>query len=383
MLYRQMGKTGEMVSILGFGCMRLPIDSKNQHVDRKRASSLLDYALESGINFIDTAYSYHGTNLQEGGDSEVFLGEYFQENTARKDVYLCTKLPSWLIEKKGDFDNFLEEQLKRLKTDYIDFYLLHNVKERNWSKMEDLGVLDFLDSAIADGKIKYTGFSSHDNIDLFKDVIESYNWNMCTIQYNYLDENIQAGREGLEYAAKREIGIAVMEPLKGGILASYTPPEVTEIWKKAPIQRKAAEWAFRYLWNHPEITTVLSGMNEMKHLVENIFCAEDGHPQSLTTEENELMEQVKKAYKDKIEVECSACDYCMPCPNGVNIPQCLSYLNQAAMLHDASNVYMQYHYNLKDEEKADKCLGCGLCEELCSQKLPIREKMKMAKKEFR
>lgn len=383
MLYREMGKTDEKVSILGFGCMRFPTDGRYGHIDHKKASALLDFALDSGVNYLDTAYTYHGTSTSEGGDSEVFLGEYFNNNGRREDIYLSTKLPSWLIQEREDMDKYLDSQLERLQTDYIDFYLLHSVKERNWSYLEDLGVLDFLDSAVADGRIKYTGFSSHDETELFKDVIDSYNWDMCLLQYNYLDEDIQAGREGLEFAAQREMGVVVMEPLKGGVLANYTPPEVSEIWGKAPVQRTPAEWAFRYLWNHPEITTVLSGMSTMKHLVENIFTATDGQPNSLTFQEMELMDEIKEAYRGKIEVECSLCDYCMPCPNGVNIPQCLSYLNQAAMLNDPTETHIQYNFMLKDEERADNCIKCGICEELCTQKLPIREKLKQVKEEFR
>lgn len=383
MLYREMGETGEKLSILGYGCMRFPTDGRYDHIDRKRASALLDFALESGVNYLDTAYTYHGLDNSTGGDSEVFLGEYFSGNDHREEVYLTTKLPVWLVQEKGDMDKYLDSQLKRLQTDYIDFYLLHSVKTRNWSPLEDMGVLDFLDDAVADGRIKYTGFSTHDEKELFKDVADSYNWDMCLIQYNYLDEKIQAGREGLEFAAERNMAIAVMEPLKGGVLANHTPPEVREIWDKAPVNRTPAEWAFRYLWNHPEITTVLSGMNSMQHLVENIFTAMDGEPNSLTSDELTIMEDVKKAYHGKIEVDCSACDYCMPCPNGVNIPQCFSYLNQASMLDDPKEVHIQYSFVLKDDEKADMCTGCGVCEELCTQKIPVREKMKMVKEEFR
>lgn len=382
MLYREMGETGEKVSILGFGCMRLPTDGKNGHIDRKRATPLLDFALDSGVNYLDTAYSYHGVDIREGGDSEIFLGEYLNEHN-RDEIYLSTKLPSWLIEKKEDMERLLNLQLERLQTDYIDFYLIHSVKERNWSQLEELGLLDFLDAAVADGRIRYTGFSTHDGTELFKDVVDSYNWDMCLIQYNYLDENIQAGSEGLKYAARRNMGIAIMEPLKGGVLGKYTPPEVNKIWENVPEKRTPAEWAFRYLWNHPEISTVLSGMNDMKHLVENLFTAEEGLPDSLSPEEIRIMDEVKEAYQNKIEVACTACGYCMPCPNGVNIPECFNYLNQASMLNDASNIHSQYHFMLNDEEKADNCLGCGVCEELCTQKLPIRDKMKLVKEKFR
>lgn len=383
MLYREMGKTGEKVSILGFGCMHFPTDGREDHIDRKKASALLDFALKSGVNYLDTAYTYHATSSSAGGDSELFLGEYLSQNSRREEVYLQTKLPVWLVEKREDMDRCLDLQLKRLQTDSIDFYLLHSVKVRNWSLMEDMGVLDFLDSAVADGRIKYTGFSSHDNVELFKDVADSYSWDMCLIQYNYLDENVQAGREGLKFAAERDISVAVMEPLKGGVLANHVPLEVQEIWDRAPVKRSPAEWSFRYLWNHPEITSVFSGMNSMKHLVENVFTALDGEAQSLTAEELGLMDEVKQAYQGKIAVECSGCDYCLPCPNGVNIPQCFSYLNQASMLDDPTNVHTQYHFMLKDEEKADNCTKCGVCEELCTQKIPVREKMKLVREEFR
>lgn len=381
-LYRDMGKTGEKISILGFGCMRLPTYGRYDDIDRKQASKLLDFALESGVNYLDTAYSYHGDG-GNGGDSEVFLGEYFKDKDCREEVYLATKLPVWLVKKKDDMERFLDWQLERLQTDYIDFYLLHSVKERNWSYLEDMGVLNFLDDALANGRIKYTGFSTHDEIELFKDVTDSYNWDMCLIQYNYLDEEIQAGHEGLKYAFERNMGIAVMEPLKGGVLANHTPPEVKKIWDNAPIKRTPGEWAFRYLWNYPEITTVLSGMNSMQHLVENIFTATDGKSNSLTSTELKIMEDVKEAYQGKIEVDCSACHYCMPCPNGVNIPGCFSYLNQAAMLDDPTEVHIQYKFMLKDEEKADMCTGCGVCEELCTQKIRVSEKMKRVKEEFK
>lgn len=382
-MYREMGKTGEKVSILGFGCMHLPTDRKDRHINRKEASALLDFAIDSGVNYLDTAYPYHGVGDIRGGDSEIFLGEYLSENSRRDDVYISTKLPVWLVQKREDMDAFLDLQLKRLKTDHIDFYLLHSVKERNWSLMEDLGVLDFLDSAVADGRIKYTGFSSHDETELFKDVTDTYNWDMCLIQHNYLDEDIQAGRDGLEFAVERDMGVAVMEPLKGGVLASHVPPEVSDIWSKSPVKRTPAEWAFRYLWNNPNITTVLSGMNSMKHLVENVFTALDGEPNSLSTLELGLMDAVKEVYHEKIAVNCNLCDYCMPCPNGVNIPQCFSYLNQASMLEDPHEVRIQYGFMLTDEEKADMCTGCGVCEELCTQKIPVRDKLKQVKEEFR
>ena len=376
MLYREMGKTGEKVSILGFGCMRLPIRGSYVQIDVEKASNLLDYALDQGINYLDTAYPYHGISTSHGGNSEIFLGEYLIESGRRDEVYLATKLPTWRLENEEDMENFLTQQLKRLQTDYIDFYLLHSLKEKQWFHLEDLGVLDFLDEAVADGRIKYTGFSSHDETDFIKEVVDSYQWDMCQIQYNYLDENIQAGKEGLDYAAEKGLGVVIMEPLKGGVLADYVPPEVQKIWDDSPLKRTPAEWAFRYLWDISKISVVLSGMNTLEQLQENLQTAENGLPHSLTSLERNLMEEVKEVYQGKISVECSKCGYCMPCPSGINIPQCLSYLNQAGMFEDYSEVKNQYYFMLKDTERAGNCLECGLCEELCSQHLAIREELK-------
>lgn len=382
MLYREMGKTGEKISILGFGCMRLPILGTYDRIDVEKATQLLDYALDGGINYLDTAYPYHSTETSKAGASEVFLGDYFTENDRRDEVYLTTKSPTWLLEDEKDMDRFLDEQLQRLKTDYIDFYLLHSLKEKQWYHLEDLGVFEFLDSAISDGRIKYTGFSTHDETDFVKEVVDSYQWDMCQIQYNYLDENIQAGSDGLRYAAGKGLGVAIMEPLKGGVLADYVPQEVQKIWDGAPVGRTPVEWALRYLWNIPEISVVLSGMNTMEQLQENLKIAEEGLPKSLSPEEMEIMEDVKQVYHGKISVECSRCGYCMPCPSGINIPRCFSYLNQAEMLEDYSEVKNQYYFMLKDFERAGNCLECGLCEELCSQHLPIREQLRNVEKKM-
>ncbi|WP_321422638.1 aldo/keto reductase [uncultured Methanobacterium sp.] len=382
MLYREMGKTGEKISILGFGCMRLPIMGTYDRIDVEKATQLLDHALDEGINYLDTAYPYHSAETSKGGASEVFLGDYFTENDRRDEVYLTTKSPTWLLEDEQDMDKFLDEQLRRLKTDYIDFYLLHSLKEKQWYHLEDLGVFEFLDSAISDGRIKYTGFSTHDETDFVKEVVDSYQWDMCQIQYNYLDENIQAGSDGLKYAAGKGLGVVIMEPLKGGVLADYVPQEVQKIWAGAPVGRTPVEWALRYLWNIPEISVVLSGMNTMEQLQENLKIAEDGLPKSLTPEEMEIMEDVKQVYHGKISVECSRCGYCMPCPSGINIPRCFSYLNQAEMLEDYSEVKNQYYFMLKDFERAGNCLECGLCEELCSQHLHIREQLRNVEKKM-
>lgn len=382
MLYREMGNTGEKVSILGFGCMRFPTQGRYDRIDYEKTVSLLDFALEKGLNYLDTAYPYHGISNSQGGESEVFLGEYLSQNSRREEVYVATKMPTWLLEDSEDLDYFLDKQLKRLQTDQIDFYLLHSLKEKHWDDLEGMGILEFLDSALEDGRINYTGFSTHDETAFFKKVADAYKWDICLIQNNYLDEEIQAGQEGLQYAAGKGMGVTVMEPLKGGVLAKNVPSDVQMLWEESPVPRKPAEWALRYLWDKPEISVVLSGMNSMQQLVENLITAEEGEPHSLSLEEKDIMEKVKQAFQKNIAVQCSACGYCTPCPTGVNIPQCFSYLNQAAMLNDISNVQAQYYFMLNDTERAGKCIECGLCEEACTQNLSIRELLKEVKKTF-
>lgn len=373
MLYRKLGKTGENVSILGYGCMRLPVlDEKPENVDEKKATELLRYAIDHGVNYIDSAYSYHG------GMSEVFLGKALKDGY-REKVHLATKLSCKRVKTREDMDRFLDEQLEKLQTDCIDFYLLHAVKKSYWEKLKALGITEFLDSALAAGKIRYTGFSFHDEFDVFKEIIDDYPWDLCQIQFNYLDEDFQAGVEGLKYAAEKGLAVVIMEPLRGGNLASNIPKDARKVWDKAEIKRTPAEWAFRYLWNYPEISVVLSGMSEMEHLKENLRIAEEGHPNSLSAKEKNLISEVGDIYKSRIRVNCTGCKYCMPCPNGVNIPRNLSYLNDVFMLDDVENARFQYGVLLFPEEKAGNCVECGECEEVCPQNIKIKEILKEVK----
>jgi len=370
MLYRKLGKTGEKVSILGYGCMRLPVlDGAPEKIDEKKATELLRYAIDQGVNYVDAAYSYHG------GKGEVFLGKALADGY-REKVLLATKLSCKRVNCKEDMDRFLNEQLEKLQTDCIDFYLLHAVKKSYWEKMKRFGVIEFLERARAAGKIKYTGFSFHDEHEVFKEVVDAYPWDLCQIQFNYLDEEFQAGIEGLKYAAEKGLAVVIMEPLRGGNLASKVPEEARKVWDRARIKRTPAEWAFRYLWNYPEISVVLSGMSEIEHLKENLRIAEEGHPNSLSAEEKSLIREVKEIYKARIKVNCTGCKYCMPCPSGVNIPRNLSYLNDVFMLDDVANARFQYGVLLSPEEKAGNCVECGECEEVCPQNIKIREMLK-------
>jgi predicted aldo/keto reductase-like oxidoreductase len=327
---------------------------------------MLRYAIDSGINYIDTAYPYHG------GMSEIVIGNAL-ENGRREKVYLATKLPSWLITSREDMDHYLNEQLERLKTDYIDFYLIHSLNKDFWANVKRHEVFDFLDSALKDGRIRYTGFSFHDDIALFKEIIDYYPWDLCQIQYNFMDENFQAGKEGLMYAASKGLGVVIMESLRGGYLVSAIPQNITEAWDSATVNRSPVEWCLRYLWNYPEITVVLSGMSDIKHVEENVLLADKGLPNSLTEEENQLIARVNEMYKSKMKVNCTGCQYCMPCPSGVNIPECFKFFNNAKMFDNVQAEKLQYG-NL--EGKASNCVECGECEEKCPQQSPIREKLK-------
>lgn len=376
MLYRKLGKTGEMVSILGYGCMRLPvIDGNPESIDEKKAIRLVRYAIDHGVNYIDSAYSYHS------GMNEVFLGKALKDGY-REKVHLATKLSCKRVNCKEDMDRFLNEQLEKLRTDCIDFYLLHAVKQSYWEKMKKFGVIDFLERARAAGKIKYTGFSFHDEPDVFKEVVDAYPWDLCQIQFNYLDENFQAGIEGLKYAAEKGLAVVIMEPLRGGNLASKVPEEAKKVWDIAEVKRTPAEWAFRYLWDYPEISVVLSGMSEMEHLKENLRIAEQGQPNSLSAEEKSLISEVSEIYRSRIKVNCTNCKYCMPCPSGVNIPRNLSYLNDVFMLDDMENAKFQYGVLLLPEEKAGNCIECGECEEVCPQNIKKRKMLKEVREKF-
>lgn len=376
MLYRKLGKTGEMVSILGYGCMRLPvIDGNPESIDEKKAIRLVRYAIDHGVNYIDSAYSYHS------GMNEVFLGKALKDGY-REKVHLATKLSCKRVNCKEDMDRFLNEQLEKLRTDCIDFYLLHAVKKTYWEKMKKFGVIDFLERARAAGKIKYTGFSFHDEPDVFKEVVDAYPWDLCQIQFNYLDENFQAGIEGLKYAAEKGLAVVIMEPLRGGNLASKIPEEARKVWDRDEVKRTPAEWAFRYLWNYPEVSVVLSGMSEMEHLKENLRIAEQGQPNSLSAGEKSLISEVSEIYRSRIKVNCTNCKYCMPCPSGVNIPRNLSYLNDVFMLDDMENAKFQYGVLLLPEEKAGNCIECGECEEACPQNIKIRKMLKEVREKF-
>jgi hypothetical protein len=378
MLSRTMKGADTVLSILGFGAMRLPV-LPDGHVDEPEATRMIRYAIEHGINYIDTAYPYHN------GESEAVVGRALLDGY-RGRVHLATKLPSWLIASRGDMDRYLDEQLRKLQTDRIDFYLLHGLIEPFWEKLSSLGVLEFLDDAIADGRIRYAGFSFHDTTRLFKKIVKAYDWTFAQIQYNFMDEDYQAGTKGLRYAAKRGLGIVVMEPIRGGLLARDVPG-ITELWQEAPARRTPAEWALRWVWNHPEVTVVLSGMSTFDQVVQNISYAENGLPGSLSRKELAVYGRVRKEFRRRMAIPCTGCKYCQPCPHGVSIPECFELYNQARM-YDAretvTQTYTMFLGGLFDgvPAYASCCQDCGECEEKCPQGLPIRENLKRVSEFF-
>ena len=374
MKYRKFGKLDWQVSALGFGAMRLPVLNNNQsQVDEEQAIKMIHYAVDHGVNYIDSAYGYHR------GSSEIVIGKALQ-GSYRNKMKIATKLPCHEANSPKDFDRILNDQLKKLQTDKIDFYLLHHLNRLIWPKMRDMGILKWADGAIADGRIGYFGFSYHDNFDALKEIINAYdNWTVCQIQYNYMDEDIQAGTKGLEYAAKKDLAVVVMEPIKGGRIA--VPPEpVAKIWAQAPVRHTPQEWALRWVWNHPEVSVVLSGMSKFEQVVENIGFAENSQPHNLTSAELAIVGRVRDAYRSLGPVSCTACRYCMPCPNGVEIPRILEFYNEAILFNDSDRRRRMYvdHHMLTDEQRADKCIKCGICLEKCPQKLPIPDLLEKA-----
>ncbi|WP_319579701.1 aldo/keto reductase [uncultured Methanospirillum sp.] len=374
MQYRHVQKNGDSLSVLGFGAMRLP--TRRGRIDEERAKTQIRSAIDAGVNYIDTAFMY--------GESERILGDVLQDGY-REKVKLATKLPPWQLQKPEDMETILNGQLKKLQTDHIDYYLLHALDANNWKKFQDLGVIEFLEKAKAAGKIINIGFSFHGHRKTFKEIIDAYDWVFCQIQYNFLDEDIQAGKEGLLYAASKDIAVIIMEPLRGGVLTQKIPSEVTKIYNSADKKRSPAEWALRWVWNHPEVTVVLSGMNNEAHIAENITASEDAFAGSLTPEELSMMNEIKNVYRKLMKVACTGCSYCMPCPFGVNIPECFSFYNTYYMAGNRLITRGMYGFRLMGAmggttSHASLCKNCGKCVSLCPQHIPIPGELKNVSK---
>lgn len=376
MQYRNLGITKEKVSILGFGAMRLPTLKDNEDINKTEASEILKYGIDNGINIIDTAYSYHGSTIGGKGNSEAFLGEFLSENSYRDDVLISTKSPSWLVEKKEDFSNFLETQLKELQTDYIDIYMLHDIRLNQWEKFQEFNVIDFLEEAKEDGKIKYVGLSVHTDLWDLAEMLYAYEgWDVCLTQMNYVDEAYQTGLEGLDYLKSEKKGTMVMEPLRGGTLVNNIPQDILDLFNQAEVKRTPTEWAFEYLWDMENVDCVLSGMNTLEQVKENIEIASKAKINSISDFDKEIIRQVRETYMEKRGNNCTGCNYCKGCPNKVDIPKCMQEYNIGKMLGSPEASAIQYFSRVDKENRAENCTACGDCIPLCPQFLDIPDEL--------
>ncbi len=372
MQYRRFGKLDHHVSALGFGCMRLPTTDRkpmSKKIDEARSTRMIRYAIDNGVNYVDNAYPYHG------GKSEAFLGRALRDGY-RDKVMLATKCPVWLVSKQKDFDKYLDQQLRRLRTDRIDFYLFHALSEKSWrSKVVKLKLLDRAEKAVDSGKIGHIGFSFHDTYKAFKEIVDGYDsWDFCQIQYNYLDTVNQAGTKGLRYAASKGLGVVIMEPLLGGRLAS-PPKPVRSIFDSAGVESTPADLALQWLWDQREVSLILSGMSTLGQVKGNLESADRSGVGSFTARERKLVERMTRKYEQLSPIPCTKCSYCMPCPHGVNIPANFEIYIDGIVNNDLKTARRSYERFLGDKSKASNCKQCRKCEKKCPQKINISKWM--------
>ncbi len=368
MRFRPFGKTGFRASILGFGAMRLQfLEGDMAKIDEPRAIELMRRAIEGGVNYVDTAYVYHG------GNSETVVGKALRDGY-RQRVRVATKMPVWSVKERADMDRFLGEQLERLGDDRIDFYLLHALNKRSWPAIREAGVFDWAEEKMKEGRIGHLGFSFHDKPEVFRDILGAYDWAFCQVQYNFMDAGEQAGHEELKLAAEKGMAVVVMEPLRGGLL-STPPPAVREVYKTSGRDWSPSSWALRWIYDHPEVTLALSGMNSLEQLEDNLATASEAEAGGLSSGDREIVEKVRKLYSESVAIGCTDCKYCLPCPQGVDIPRNFSIYNEGARYNNFTLSWYMYWEWLKPkpEQRAEACTQCGLCEEKCPQKLAIRD----------
>ncbi|MBP1926041.1 putative aldo/keto reductase-like oxidoreductase [Sedimentibacter acidaminivorans] len=377
MLTKANQKNGDILSILGFGCMRLP--TKGNSIDETRTIEMIHDAIEKGVNYFDTAYFYHG------GKSESMLGKALSGGY-REKVKVATKLPPFLVKNLDGAKKIMSTQLSKLQTEYIDYYLLHMLTDKPmFDRLVSLGIMEWLEELKRDGTIKNIGFSFHGGKTDFELIVKAYPWDFCQIQYNYLDENNQATKSGLLLASSLGIPVIIMEPLRGGKLVNNLPQEVIQTFKNYDSERTPAEWALRWIWNHSEVNVVLSGMSTEEQMKENIKIASDARENSLTEGENKIFDKVKSVMLEKTKIPCTGCGYCMPCPYGVNIPGCFSSYNDKYLLEDKLMrwKYMQTLGAMSEKPAfASQCVECGKCESHCPQNIQIRKELKIVSKEM-
>ncbi len=372
MEYRN-NRNGEPISILGYGCMRFTTNGRE--IDFDKAEKEIMTAYENGVNYYDTAYIYPG--------SEVLLGKVLEKNQIRDKINIATKLPQYMIGSKGAIDRYFDEELKRLRTDHVDYYLMHHMTAMNqWDKLEKLGIRDWIKAKKESGQIRNIGFSYHGNTDDFISILKAYDWDFCQIQYNYMDETTQAGRRGLECAYEMGIPVIIMEPLRGGKLVNLLPQKAKDLIASSEKGYSAAEYGLRWLWNQPGVTCVLSGMNSQEMVLENCRIASDAKAFSFKDEDLQVIEKIKKIIAENELVSCTGCRYCMPCPKGVDIPALFYHYNLTSIekLNEVRLDYARVVGLRKEQAYATQCIECGKCEQHCPQSIPIRQKLKEADK---
>ncbi len=360
---RLMKKLGIETSLLGFGCMRLPV--KDGKIDRERTAAMIDTAYKAGVNYFDTAYPYHG------GESEPVVGEILNRYD-RSSYFLATKLPCWEIHSLDDAKKMLDKQLQRLQKDYVDFYLLHALNRGSFREMVSYGVPEYLAEMKEAGKIRYLGFSFHDEYDAFEEIINYRDWDFCQIQYNYMDRNDQAGERGVALATKKQIPLVIMEPIKGGTLATLPEEVMTNLRALRP-EATPASWALRFVGSRPIVHVILSGMSAEDQLADNLNTFTNFEPLSDIGEK--AIEDTAAAIRARVRIGCTGCRYCMPCPNGVDIPKNFRIWNNYGMYGNVNNAKWQWEHDISADAKPDNCLGCGACEAACPQHLPIIESL--------
>ena len=374
MQYRQFGKLDWKVSALGFGCMRLPVINNDQsNIDEALSIKMIRYGIDKGINYVDSAYMYHM------GNSERVLGKALKDGYRAK-VHIATKLPVMIIKEAADFDRIFEDQLKKIDVDKIDFYLLHGLQKAGFEKVKNLGVFKWAEGRMAKGQIGRLGFSFHDKLPVFKEIVDSYdNWVLSQVQYNYMDINNQAGRKGVEYAASKGLAVVVMEPLRGGKLSKTPPKSVAKIWQSAHRQMAPVEWGLQWVWNQPEISVALSGMSAFEQVKQNIEIAGRSGAGTLSEEDLKVIDRARKAYRAQTPVPCTDCKYCQPCPHGVEIPRIFQFYNDGIIYEDIETSRKMYNSPfMKPESRADKCENCGECLPKCPQHIEIPDWLKKA-----
>ena len=374
MNYRK-DRYGNDISILGYGCMRFT--QSGGKIDMEKAEKEVMTAFQAGVNYYDTAYVYPG--------SETALGQILAKNQIREKVNIATKLPHYLIKNAESMEKYFAEQLKRLQTDYVDYYLMHMLTDvQTWNRLKDLGILEWLEEKKQSGAVRQVGFSYHGNSDMFCQLVDAYDWDFCQIQYNYMDEHSQAGRKGLQYANKKGIPVIIMEPLRGGKLVNRLPEEAVRIFNDYPVKYTPAQWALRWLWNQPEVTCVLSGMNSMEMVEDNINTASSVEVGEMGEAEEKMLQEVVKAINAKMKVGCTGCGYCMPCPRNVDIPGTFASYNR----YYTENKMTAWREHImctamrKNSSAASNCIECGKCEKHCPQHIEIRKELKNARKKL-